>query len=265
MIAGFFVLLLSDILRSEKGTPKLIEGICHLCKKNSKLCRAHIIPECFYELAKHENLPLLELGVLPKGNTKTNRRGFYDCQILCEKCDNSLGNFDGEAKTTLLLGAKSKVIDTNGELTFCYERAKPEIITKFVMSMIWRASISTLPFFSSVKIGPYKDKIRDAIFSDDWTKFESCIAVFEYDFDDAPIFKPVMTRFENINFIVFQAARFRFVVKLDQREMPSVFRAATLSSNNQVISIVEKWLESENLKSSLKAVKASNRPRLPRR
>jgi hypothetical protein len=37
-------------------------------------------------------------------------------------------------------------------------------LRRFILSVVWRASISRNPFYSYVSVGPYEDKIKDRIF-----------------------------------------------------------------------------------------------------
>lgn len=99
---------------------------------------------------------------------KLRQTGGYEEQILCQTCDNKiLGKLEAYARMALYGGAPKKlqtqVNDAGFTCTYCgdidYSKFK-----LFLLSLLWRASISKLPIFKNVNLGPHEDKIRQMIF-----------------------------------------------------------------------------------------------------
>ncbi|MDZ7741060.1 MAG: hypothetical protein U5Q03_04740 [Bacteroidota bacterium] len=88
--------------------------------------------------------------------------GFYDSNILCEECDNKiLGNL--ESYSSIVLGEESgnqdlyptyekKINQIKSEI-FTFRKCKLFKIQTFLLSIIWRASISRQKIFDSVSLG----------------------------------------------------------------------------------------------------------------
>ena len=94
--------------------------------------------------------------------------GEYETEILCKECDNNLlGKFESYAKM-VLYGGKVDVRFKNLRFPDGLEFTQVENIdyTKFklfLLSLLWRASISSRPFFNTVQLGPYEEMIRRMI------------------------------------------------------------------------------------------------------
>lgn len=154
-----------------------MKGKCKLCQEDKDLIKkTHIIPEFLYQylfdedhkfvLSKsHELLePVKKLRFRPTGE--------YEGGLLCKVCDNEIiGGYESYASSTTF-GNTSKPAEVkvhnyhNGKgqsWSVCrdidYKRFK-----LFLLSILWRASISTRPLFSEVNLGPHEDIIREMIF-----------------------------------------------------------------------------------------------------
>lgn len=139
-------------------------GICKFCGEEKKLVDAHIIPKNFYLERKKDRYLCI--------NSKTckytiQQKGGYDSNILCGDCDNHiLGEFDKEGYR-ILLGDFSKYkyeylhpqkiyqLDNS-----CYDYHK---LRKFFISILWRASISTLEEWSNINLGGYEKKALEIL------------------------------------------------------------------------------------------------------
>ena len=236
---------------------------CKLCRQQKKLIKAHIIPEAFYELKKHGNLPLVILGEAPKGKVKKSRLGYYDENILCEMCDCELGKLDQHAAEKLLQSCNRQLIQNNDLVIYQYNGAEAKSIIRFVASVIWRASISTLPFFQRVKTSNYEEQLREFICGKGTLDLDKSILITEFDYPDAPILAPFNSRSEGVNIIVLQASRFQFFLKLDKRPMPKDIVEVCLQSEKPVYAIVSEWKKSHNFFESNSLISKSDRPKLP--
>jgi hypothetical protein len=112
---------------------------CHgLNCTNTKLIRAHIIPAGFGRLINISQKPLLKFVADRVGEAIPQLE--YDPNILCEDCDNILGKTD-EYALDVAKKFKAQKANAEGNL-FEIEKVDCDRFTKFVLSVIWRASIS---------------------------------------------------------------------------------------------------------------------------
>lgn len=153
-------------------------AICKLCLKDRKLIgKSHIIPDFMYNGLfddKHKMFYFKPFKVANKKDfVKRPSSGEYEGGILCEKCDNGLiGSFETYARDILystqlkpeqrLLLEKQKTkegIVINHFKNIDYQKFKI-----FLLSILWRASISSRPFFNQVSLGANEQLIRKMIY-----------------------------------------------------------------------------------------------------
>lgn len=102
--------------------------------------------------------------------------GEFESDILCLDCDNNvLGSLESYAKTVLYggqlpKGSNVKIQNQRNQhgVEFTYVTGLDYIKFKlFLLSVLWRASISNRPFFKNISLGPYEEKIRKMLLSGD--------------------------------------------------------------------------------------------------
>ena len=99
--------------------------------------------------------------------SKTRQSGAYDKNILCATCDNEvLGSLERYASRVLYGGIELTLEKRTNTSTYInikgidYKKFK-----LFLLSILWRASISNLPIFQRVKLGAHESVIKDRILS----------------------------------------------------------------------------------------------------
>ncbi len=139
-------------------------GYCHYCKQDKTLIKAHIIPKHFYLDYKEEKFVLVDALSL---KTKIKQSGTLDKNILCADCDGKiLKKFDDEGYRILLNEIpKHTVMRTPTEAFYHLkqEEFNYELLRKFFISILWRASISKLDENSEVSLGMYEEKALDIL------------------------------------------------------------------------------------------------------
>ena len=130
-------------------------GFCQYCKENKSLCNAHITPKCFY--VKSSDKPFLQIS--ENQVLKRLPVGFYDNGILCRDCDGKFSPNEEYAKRLFndefLQQFRSNIYKNAYVLEkndFNYTKVR-----QFVLSMLWKASVSKKNECSCVHLGKYED------------------------------------------------------------------------------------------------------------
>lgn len=146
---------------------KRAPSLCHLCNEIKPLIEAHIIPKAMLKsIQVAPGKPLFILQDRDGARPKSSPQGEYDTDILCKPCDAYIGDYDNYGMSFI------KDLDRVG-LPFHYPNGNHRglVVVKydytklklFFLSVLWRASISTRPFFRSINLGAYENELRDMI------------------------------------------------------------------------------------------------------
>ena len=147
---------------------------CKLCLQNKSLLKqSHIIPNFLYkELLKKDGF-FVE-GNLKKISSKILQTGVFDRYILCAECDNNLlSKLESYAYQVLYDIKKVKgtnlanEINQNGVEWTMARGVDYKTFKLFLLSLLWRFSISKQQVFNGVNLGSHEEKIRRMIFEDD--------------------------------------------------------------------------------------------------
>jgi hypothetical protein len=139
--------------------------LCRLCLQDKILRNSHIIPEFLFRPTYDEKHRTQEINLKPPNDIKLIQKGYRE-KLLCDDCE--------------------QFLNSNYELYFnniWYEKGfKPIKITKkkitlpgidyskfklFLLSILWRASISTHEAFCMVNIGVHEEILRKRLFNKD--------------------------------------------------------------------------------------------------
>ena len=124
------------------------------------LIRAHIFARGFAQDAQESyrhNL-LISLGSV----RPLHALGIYDNRILCAHCDGKLGELDNYALQVCRRFDVEHRIRDDG--LFEMENVDGDRFATFVLSVLWRASITNRREFAKVSLGSYEEEARDVIF-----------------------------------------------------------------------------------------------------
>ncbi|AHF94146.1 hypothetical protein OPIT5_06415 [Opitutaceae bacterium TAV5] len=156
--------------------------ICHLCLNEAHLCRSHIIPEFLYSSLYDKDHRFIELSEIAEGGKLTKPQKGHREKLLCERCESRINQFEKHARRLFV-----------DPLPPCMEgsqrfRAHPRLdytLSKlFFLSILWRASVSSLDMFRHVRLGRHEDIIRRMILSRDPRDTETySVVLFALKFD----------------------------------------------------------------------------------
>jgi hypothetical protein len=140
-----------------------MKTMCRLCGASEELSRSHILPEFIYKPLYDEKH---RFSVLTAGleSARYAQRGLYE-KLLCRGCEQHVCRYEKYASEVM-----------SGRLGHFYRREGDNIIIEdidyasfklFQLSVLWRASVSTLEFFRLVSLGPHEDRLRHMLLADD--------------------------------------------------------------------------------------------------
>lgn len=203
---------------------------CRLCQINNDLCSSHIISEAFYDGvydAKHRAVPIS----MNYQKLKFIQNGFKE-KLLCGDCEVRLSRWESVLKETLVdIGNKTSTslsIDIIGKELFRVKCIRYKEFKLAILSIIWRMSITSDPFFESYKLGVYDEKLRQALLSEkvpDEKKFPIMVSRYELDevFDPGMVMGFPPGKYERLftvqSFIIWGH---RFIVFMNDKIFPEV-------------------------------------------
>jgi hypothetical protein len=205
---------------------------CQLCGSEDSLIKSHIIPKPFFvAYGKDDRAPRVlsnSRGVHPK----RVRTGFYDSDILCAKCDQRIGVWDQYGVDLLLkeLPSFEPFPHVKGRIAFMRPSFDYARLRLFLLSVLWRAGISSHPMFTRVKLGPYAARLRELLSasepggSDD---FCTLLSVFTIDghivTTGVPIMDPFRERWHEANAYRLSLGAVTAYIKTDRARFPPSF------------------------------------------
>ena len=154
---------------------------CRLCKKDNKLVKSHIIPDFLYTGLFDDKHFIAPLDLIEFKRKKLLPNGFYDKAILCSNCDNVLiGSLESysrtvihgsQIKSTPIPKMERRINQLNQKYLYItdidYSKFK-----LFLLSILWRASITNHDFFKNVFLGDHEKVIGDMILKNDPKEYQ---------------------------------------------------------------------------------------------
>src|ERR1700733_10963482 len=149
---------------------------CKLCLVEKKLIKkSHIYPEFFYTDLYGDDHSMV-LAHMTRRTVMRRPLGEYEANILCRECESLLSRYEsygkgvlyggmegyhrrqGATKQYLRMPAGANLLQING---LDYKRFK-----LFLLSIVWRASISKREVFSRVSLGEHEERIRQMLITE---------------------------------------------------------------------------------------------------
>lgn len=131
---------------------------CCLCLKSAKLVNSHVISEFLYSPMYDPNHRFFAISCDPSVNDRLFQKGLREI-MLCENCDNKiLSAYENYARRVLHGGESIQTaVDGNDFRIWGLDYTRLRL---FFISLLWRMSVSTLPYFRGVSLGPHEEVLR---------------------------------------------------------------------------------------------------------
>jgi hypothetical protein len=136
---------------------------CRLCARQAKLIKAHIIPEAFFRaINRTSGTPLLVSNKAHEPFPKRAPIGVYDTQLLCADCEGLFGPLDDYGARVFLTQTGHFFrdhLDICGRLAVVSRTVDQDLLLRFLVSVLWRASASTISYYERVRLGSAFDAL----------------------------------------------------------------------------------------------------------
>lgn len=241
---------------------------CRLCDKEGKLVKAHVIPEAFFRVLRDgEDAPQL-LTSTPDHLPKRSPIGVYDEGILCEACEPKFDRFDDYGNQILLarFGELFKPVTQHGQVAaYEAENVDQSLLLRFLVATLWRASVSTHPFYGRVQLGSFESIARQTILEPEApvpTIFAACLSRWRFEEENEQVARsllgPFRERLSGINAYRLYLGETIAYIKVDSQPLPTPFRNYALLARPHLTAIARSLEESKDYASMVHTVKQSD-------
>jgi hypothetical protein len=203
--------------------------ICRGCGEKRSGVKSHIIPESFFRVVRGNEHTLKMISNTPSEFTKKAPIGVYDKTILCNECEKVFAKYDDYA-AQVLLDRKALEVIKAGESIVGYSMTGIDykLLKLFFISILWRASVSTMPFYRKVQLGSLENKAKELIWNYDASTpdtFSFVLARFSGDDSlNKVIMDPHPERWFGTFYYRFYLAGFILYIKASSNITPFKFR-----------------------------------------
>ena len=223
---------------------------CKGCGENKKIIRAHIIPEAFFVGLKSDGKsPLMVADEL--NYPKRAPIGVYDRNILCHDCEQKFQDLDNYGQQ-ILLKTELQSSAVKGTVYYKVPNVNYELFKLFFISVLWRASISSQPYYSKVNLGKFEEIAKNNVWNrvvENSEEFSFALAKFTDDEFGTAMLNPRRLRFSGVNYYIFYLFGFMLYIKVDQRQTPSIFKPLMMKENQDLLVVGKDIFNSKEFKS----------------
>jgi len=182
-----------------------------------------------------------EEGVIqPKGMRQS---GEFESNILCLSCDNEkLGRLERYA-SLMLYDGNPKVLEfreTPDGMIFLYcAEIDYKQFKLFLLSILWRASISTRPIFREVSLGPYEERLRQMLLNEDPGQQMTfpCVILTYLNIKDLPsdiVAQPARAKVDSGTVYKFMIGGMIYIFAVTKQITPDWFAEAAINSQGEM-------------------------------
>ena len=215
----------------------MVQPVCRGYRCTSTdLIDAHIVPRGFARavMGIYTSNRLISIN-----KVRSTHHGVFDRGILCAGCDGKLGDLDNYALTVCRRFRRERIIRDDGlfELT----SVDGDLFATFILSVLWRASVSTRLEVSKVSLGSYEARAGEIIFG-----AKPLASLPDYQllvgrylrtgkFNPAGNFTYPARMTRGLNGWYFALNGFRILAKLDTAPLPAEIGPAIVNGNDRLI------------------------------
>lgn len=145
---------------------------CRLCgKPQEKFPKSHIIPEFMYKHIKNAKSQIFGMRMPYGSRLKPIPTGIYEKPLLCNECEQKISAWESYAEKILNGSTHFQMPIVKRTTHPLIQSVKNIDYTKFklfLLSIVWRASVTNQPFFREVELGKeHENNIAKMLLNDD--------------------------------------------------------------------------------------------------
>lgn len=224
---------------------------CKFCGNETALIKAHVIPAVFFRRIQ-QGTKILELITNRSGEyTKKSPVGVYDQTIVCSKCESIWQEWDNYAQKLLADAPLNGRARYHGNQKICYvvNNFEYDKLKLLFISMVWRVSVSSQPFFSRVSLGQFEDIAKQHIINSDpgdSNDFSVVLSKFDHPLTKG-ILDPYMYCNSGVNYIRFYLASYMADIKVDHKLTPGSLSRIIMTPNMPLYILCRDFRKSKEL------------------
>jgi hypothetical protein len=209
-----------------------------MCDQTKRLIKAHIISRKFYEQIRGRD----KYAVMVNANKSVKeagtfyQAGIFDREILCEECERKFSALDDYGWQILGNTSLTNPLDDD-DGTFAYKiDCDTDKIRRFLLSVLWRASVSGHEFYSRVRLGPYEGAIKNRLFDGSPLRADDFPTTAMRSDTDAlrrfrgMLFQPLRERYYGlITHVLYLPPDLKFNIVTGRGNFPPIFRSLLIT------------------------------------
>jgi len=210
---------------------------CALCLRDEKLCDSHIIPEFLYATLYDEKHRFQAITVDPLKRDRHHQKGIRE-KLLCVKCEQLLSEF--ESYVSKLLNGGVGLLVRREENRLHLSDLDYRLLKLFQLSVLWRASVSSLSEFAQVKLGPHEEAIRLMLLAGNAGSADEYGCIMSLVMHEsipltALVVPPTWARFGGHRAYCFVFGGMVFVYVVTRTKLPAALRAAFAQEDGSAV------------------------------
>jgi hypothetical protein len=201
-----------------------------------------VIPRSFFKATRGNGKHSILVGVDEKKlEKKFKQAGVSDKTILCEQCERIFAPYDKHGVEAVVEMVNSKEIyrdELGNPCAFIARKANYGLFKLFILSVLWRASVSSIEFYEGVKLGTHEERVKKMLVNNNPGSEHdyplACLFQFgqHYPSTTLPSFQQ---RIGEINFYrLYLPYSLIFLVKVDSRPLPESLLPGIVRPNSPI-------------------------------
>ena len=127
-------------------------GLCPLCITPGELRESHIIPNAYFRAMKRQRAGrLISFNSLPHTSVRLSNESWSE-EMLCGNCEGNLSKL--ETKCIFSLRRTAREIENKSEYGALLHSFDFNLLSRFLLSVLWRAAISKQEPFAQILLAP---------------------------------------------------------------------------------------------------------------
>jgi hypothetical protein len=236
---------------------------CRVCESPSTV-KSHLLPRALAHDIR-ANQPNLHVYTINRPGFKPSQAGIYDDGILCEQHEGVIQIYDKYGvEFCRNFESNRQMLD----IDIFQVEVDSDLLVRFVVSVLWRYSVSTRPETNMVHLGPYERCMGDIVFAGANCCPEPALFMWANKSTNLDVTKlcipPAVGRFLDVRHLSFVVGGLTFVLKVDRRPVPKELALLPVNGRSIIISAYKPFDSSQEFSEMVKIITNASLSRGPR-